>query len=395
MMRTPYRLTWLIALTLWLVLPVLAGAETITAKEITVFDGNKGWVHDGITYRLACGVNLVQAANGDLLMTWLSGTDSEPSTDNCILVARSTDGGFTWSEPSIIVPAAEDAGGLTNIFRGEDGQLVGLGAYWPSEEEYTVWYYFRMTSDDNGQTWSTHEPFTLFDNHASLGQRIKLDDGRWLFPASIFLKREQPLHGDLETLAKTATEEQAQALAKTIAEPNPDKFARVLHGCLSVFADDASAGNLTLGGQVANRPMGLIEPTVVQLKDGTVVMLMRAQSGGFLWESRSSDRGMTWSPAVQSDIPNPSALAQLLRLRDGRIALFHNPSGGKVGKRGPRDPLAMWISDDEMKTWSVKQNLAGGGQCAYPNALETDDGRLLVGYDRNRREARVIHVSFE
>lgn len=395
MMRTQCRLNGLIASVLLLVLPVLASAETITAKEITVFDGNQGWVHDGVTYRLACGVNLVQTANGDLLMTWLSGTDSEPSTDNCILIARSSDGGFTWSEPSIIVPAAEDAGGLTNIFRGENGQLVGLGANWPSEDEYTTWYYFRMTSDDNGQTWSQHEPFTLFDNHASLGHRIKLDDGRWLFPASIFLKRQHPLHGDLDALAHAATEQEAQALADKFPEPNPDKMARFLHGCMSVFADDASADHLTLGGQVSNRPLGLLEPTVVQLKDGTVVMLMRAQSGGFLWQSISRDRGQTWSPAVPSAIPNPSSLAQLLRLRDGRIALFHNPSGGKVGKRGPRDPLAMWLSDDEMKTWSVKQNLAGGGQCAYPNALETDDGRLLVGYDRNRREARVIHVSFE
>ncbi len=368
--------------------------ETITTQDVTVFDGQKGWEHNGITYRLACGVNLIELPNRDLLMTWLSGTDSEPSTDNCILASRSTDGGWTWSEPWIFVPAGKDAGGLTSLFIGDENQLVAFGAYWPSEDEYTTWYYFRMESRDNGHTWSPRKTFTVYDNHACLAHRIKLDDGRWLFPASIFNKREKGLHGDLNALAHARNEEEAQALAEKFPEPNSDKFARVLHGCMAFLSDGQSATSLYPGGSVNNRPMGLIEPSVVQLKDGTVVMLMRAQVGGFLWESRSHDRGMSWTPAVETTIPNPSTLAHVLRLGDGRIALFNNPTGGKIGAHGPRNPLAMWISNDEMQSWPVKHDIASGAKCAYPKAIETNNGRLLVGYDRDRRQVRVIHVTF-
>jgi hypothetical protein len=372
-----------------------ADQVSVRTQEVVVFDGEKGWEHNGITYRLACGVNLVQAANGELMMTWLSGTDSEPSTDNCILVARSSDGGWTWSQPEIMVPAGENAGGMTNIFQGDQGQMVALGAHWPVEDEYMTWYYFRQESYDNGRTWSAEEPFTLWNNRACLGRRIKLDDGRWLYPASVFIPRDRPLHGDFEHLAKARNETEAVALEAVFPEPNKDKFARVLHGCMAFLSDDMSGNNLEPGGLVSNRPMGLIEPSVVQLNDGTVVMLMRAQVGGFLWESRSYDRGQTWTPAEQTNIPNPSALAFVLKLNNGDIALFNNPTGGKLGGYGPRDPLAMWVSNDDMKSWAIKQVIASGARCAYPMAIETEDGRLLVAYDRDRRQVRLIHVGFE
>lgn len=374
--------------------PAVSARKPVNAKEVTVFDGYKGWEHDGIIYRLACGVSIAEAGNGDLLAYWLSGADTEPSPDNCILLARSSDGGHTWSEPSVFIPAGEHAGAVSNLFATESGQLVALGAQWPSEEEYTRWNYFRMTSDDHGKTWSSPQPINLRDGRAALGRRIRLSDGRWLFPSNLFLPRAKPLHGTYEQLAKATSETEAAGLAETGAEVNNVKFSRFLHGCMSFIADDAFT-TFEPGGIVNNRPLGLLEPTVIQLKDGSVVMLMRAEWGGFLWKSVSTDGGRTWSPAEQTDIPNPSSLADLMRWPDGRIFLLHNPNGGKVGGRGSRDPLAMWVSDDEMKTWSAKATLASGARCAYPHALRTRDGKLLVAYDRDRRQVRVVHVNVD
>ena len=367
----------------------------IGTVETVVFDGNAGWVHEGVTYRLACAVNIVEAGNGDLLVTWLSGSDKEPAPDNCVLMARSKDGGQTWSEPRVFIPAGENAAHITNLYRAADGTLVALGAHWPAEDEYTTWYYFRMISDDHGEMWSDAEPFTLLENRASLGRRIKLDDGAWLFPGTCFQKRDTPLHGSLEAIAETADEAQARNLAEHYAEPNLNKFSRFIHGCIGFRASDDLANELTPSGRIDNRPLGLIEPSAVQLKGGTVLMLMRAEWGGFLWVSRSSDRGLTWTPAEPTDIPNPSSMAQLLRLRDGRIALFHNPTGGEVGKRGPRDPLEMWISDDEAQSWSGKHVIASGGRCAYPHAIEIADGRILVAYDRDRRGVRLVRIDLK
>jgi predicted neuraminidase len=200
------------------------------------------------------------------------------------------------------------------------------------------------------------------------------------------------LHGDFAAIAHVESESQAAVLSQQFPEPNTNKFSRFLHGCTAFLAGDESARELEPLGRIDNRPLGLIEPSVVQLTEGTIVMLMRAEWGGFLWESRSHDRGATWTPATPTEIPNPSSMAQLLRLNDGRIALFLNPTGGEVGRRGPRDPLSVWISDDEMKTWGQRAVIATGGRCAYPHAIQTSDGTLLVAYDRDRRGVRLVRV---
>lgn len=364
----------------------------INTMETVVFDGNTGWTHQEVTYRLACAVNIVEAGNGDLLVTWLSGSDKEPSPDNCVLMARSTNNGKTWSQPQVLIPAGKNAAHITNLYRSSDDTLMALGAYWPAEDEYTTWYYFRMTSDDHGHTWTDPKPFTLLNNRASLGRRIPLNGGTWLFPGTCFQERDVPLHGSIEAIAAAEDETQAVLLADRYDEPNTNKFSRFLHGCLAFSTGDDQASILEPSSRINNRPLGLIEPSAVQLTDGTIAMLMRAEWGGFLWESRSKDLGKTWSPADQTDIPNPSSMAQLLRLTDGRIALFHNPTGGEVGQRGPRNPLELWISNDEMRTWSEKTVIAHGGRCAYPHAIESMDGQILVAYDRDRRGVRLVRI---
>lgn len=147
-------------------------------------------------------------------------------------------------------------------------------------------------------------------------------------------------------------------------------------------------------GRIANRPMGLLEPTAVTLKDSRVVMIMRAEMGGFLWRAESKDNGRTWSKAWETDIPNPTAKAHMIRMGDGRIALIHNANGGIKGQYDSRDPLSIWISNDEMNGWAIKEDVITGGRLAYPNAIALD-GKLVFAYDHNRREVRFVEVEFK
>jgi hypothetical protein len=141
----------------------------------------------------------------------------------------------------------------------------------------------------------------------------------------------------------------------------------------------------------------------MQMRDGRIVMLMRAEWGGFLWRAESLDNGRTWTQAWETDIPNPSSHTSLIRLPDRRIALIHNPAGRK-GTRGPRNPISIWLSDDELESWSVKQTLiatsdnyrphnwpAGLDGLAYPHA-QILDGKLVFVYDRNRRDAMFVEL---
>jgi predicted neuraminidase len=364
----------------------------IGVTEHVVFDGLKGWEKDGLTYRLACGALLVVAPNGDLLCSWLSGTDNEPSTDNCVLMARSTDKGKTWSDPSILIPAGGMAGAVTSIYPTSDGRLLLFGAHWPSEEQYTVWHYFRMESKDSGLTWSDPKPFVVHDNHACFGEPVHLANGELLFPVSFFQKRVKPLSGPVMKLAQAKTEEEALAIPPTESGDGGGKFSTHLHGSSVLIAKDENATEFAEYGKVCNRPLGLLEPTCIQLKDGRIVMLMRAEFGGFLWRSDSSDNGRTWTEAWQTDIPNPTSLPYLIRLNDGRIALIHNARGGVVGANSHRDPLSIWISNDELKSWSLKADVIRGGSLAYPNP-KILDGRLVFAYDHNRRQVRFVEVT--
>ena len=177
-------------------------------------------------------------------------------------------------------------------------------------------------------------------------------------------------------------------------EADPDKFATHLH-CSYVFETNEELSEFKMLGGVSNRPLGLLEPAIIELKSGRLVMLLRAEFGGFLWRTDSDDGGKTWCPAYQTDIKNPTTLATITRLPDGRIALFHNDNGGVVGKNAVRDPLSIWISDDEMESWYIKENVATGGNFSYPSPLILDNGKLVFTYDLNRRQTVFVEVEIE
>lgn len=366
-------------------------------REKTIFNGYDGWTHDGITFRLACAPDIMQAPNGDLLVTWLTGSDGEPAGDNCVAMLRSADGGKTWAEPVMFVPPGADngAGALYTV----GGHMVAMFARWPLSDSYTVWHYSRGESYDNGHTWqdirdyplTTKEGFSISLSRPIYSRR----QGGWIFCASTFQRREKPLIGSAYALSQAKTEEEAARIVSTEQEDRKaGKFGTHLHGCGVVFAnDDMSA--FTYRGGVANRPMGLLEPTIVELSDGRLVMLMRAEWGGFLWRTESADGGYTWTPAVQTEIRNPTTKPFMMRLSDGRIVLVHNDSGGEVGRSAPRDPLSVWVSDDELQSFSVKEDIITGGKLAYPDARQLDDGRIVMVYDRDRRTIEFVEVELD
>ena len=340
-------------------------------------------------YRLACGPLLVQAKNGDILCAWLSGGDTEPNIDNCVLLARSNDLGKSWSDPKVMIPPDSMASALSSITVADDGTMIALGAWWPSEMKYTKWYYFRMESFDNGLTWSEPEPITLREDGSIAIMPPKKDEDGYLIAAQFFDERPVPLRGAARDLVNVQTEEEAKKLPPQDGEP--DKYHTHLHGCSLVFADDKMR-KFTECGKIDNRPLGLLEPTAIRTKDGGIVMFMRAESGGFLWRAQSDDNGKTWTKAVQTDIKNPTSLSCVIRLADGRIALINNNSGGVVGSKAKRDPLTISVSSDELKSWDFHEDIISGGELAYPNAIILNDGRLVFAYDRDRREIRFVEV---
>jgi hypothetical protein len=129
---------------------------------------------------------------------------------------------------------------------------------------------------------------------------------------------------------------------------------------------------------------GNIQPSIAKRKDGSLYTLMRDNGPPpkRLHASESRDRGETWSPVVDSDLPNPGAGAEITGLADGRWALIYNDT-----EQG-RHSLAVAISDDEGRTWKWKRHLeaapAGRGEeFHYPSIIQARDGTLHASYSYN------------
>jgi hypothetical protein len=141
------------------------------------------------------------------------------------------------------------------------------------------------------------------------------------------------------------------------------------------------------------RYFGWAEPSIVELADGTIKMLIRADGlGGVLYAAESKDGGKTWpEKAIKTDIPNPGSKATLHSLGGDVVALVHNPNPKR------RTPLALWISFDGMKTWPYRRTLVAEsvdgpkGNLNYPEGFVSKDRRWLhIVFDNNRHQAVYI-----
>jgi hypothetical protein len=146
---------------------------------------------------------------------------------------------------------------------------------------------------------------------------------------------------------------------------------------------------------------GAIEPTLLEMRDGRVWMLVRDR-GGRLWQSFSADGGQHWpalerSPFISSDSP-----ADLFRLRNGKILLLTNAcqnwSNSKSYAMGGREVLHAAISSDEGRTWHGfreilhETNVASKGDrgSSYASVAENSDGKIVLVSGQGERNRAIV-----
>jgi predicted neuraminidase len=160
---------------------------------------------------------------------------------------------------------------------------------------------------------------------------------------------------------------------------------------LPLYSDTFSASLMVISDDRGDtwrpsRPLigfGNIQPSLVRRIDGGLVAFMRDNGPRRrIRLSTSMDEGMTWSPVVDSEFPNPGAGIEAIRLANGDWALVYNDLA--VG----RHSLAVSLSDDEGVTWKWTRHLerlqSGQGQFHYPSIIQASDGWIHVTYTRRR-----------
>lgn len=138
---------------------------------------------------------------------------------------------------------------------------------------------------------------------------------------------------------------------------------------------------------------GAMEPTVVELSDGRLYMLIRTshpwQDRVWFWEASSADGGLTWTNIRNSRILASTCCGTLTRLSDGRISLLWNrPEIGRPYNRNTRAELSMSLSADECRTWSRPVVVSGRplqpgeeyykARQSYPYLYERRPGELWI-----------------
>ena len=108
----------------------------------------------------------------------------------------------------------------------------------------------------------------------------------------------------------------------------------------------------------------------------------------------STDDGRTWSTLTPSSVPHVKSRFFIRRLNSGRLLLVrHDPENGDFadGKsKGSRSHLKAYLTDDDGATWQGGLLLDERTGVSYPDGDQTEDDRIVVTYDFDRKGAREI-----
>jgi len=336
-----------------------AAAEkpAVDAGDIRMVHVYKGTPPD----HCVCDQSLQVLPNGEWAIFFMTGGDTEPRRENYIAQCRSTDRGATWGRPQPVLRFEDRACLISEVIvHGPEIRIMAV----THDGYFEHWRNFTLTSTDNGATWGEPEPFAPLSHRVFIRNRYMASWGEWILPFQSY-----------DTVPDPAV------------SPLRDGSHKDAYNGVLVSQDEGRTWTRSaLTGPVA----GWAENNVVELSDGRLVMLIRADRRGYLLRSDSADRGRTWSAPVPADIPNPGSKFRLFRLHTGRIVLVHNASPTP----GVRNPLAIWSSDDDMQSWPHRRVITDfPGQLQYPDGVADEgENRIHFAFDYNRHDLIFVSV---
>jgi predicted neuraminidase len=130
----------------------------------------------------------------------------------------------------------------------------------------------------------------------------------------------------------------------------------------------------------ASKPLlgfGAIQPTVLRRDDGELVAYMRDNGlENRVKTASSKDDGITWGAVSATELLNPGAGIDGVRLANGHWLLVYNDTSDG------RNSLAASVSDDEGRSWKWSRHLEHEptGSFHYPAVIQGADGTIHVVY---------------
>lgn len=293
-----------------------------------------------------------RTAKGRVFASWFTGGPKEPSPDNTVVLSRSDDGGKTFNSPEAMALPLSDG---TRCFdptlwidpKGRLWYVFNRGN--KDTAKHDVWARICDDPDASLPVWGAEfrvgydVPFAFRMNKPTV-----LSSGEWIMPVT---HAAEPAHDWFPF----ATQLQGVGIS------NDEGRSWKLHGALKA-------------------PKWALECMITQLRDGRLWLLTRT-GGGFLWESHSADKGVTWDEPKASTIANPGSRFFIRRLASGNLLLVNHH------KFKGRSHLTAQLSADDGATWNDGLLLDERGGVSYPDGVQDKDGLIWITYDRDRNGA--------
>jgi predicted neuraminidase len=334
---------------------------------------------------------IVECPNGDLLVCWFHGSGERTADDVKVEGARLQKGSKTWKRFTMAdTPNYPD----TNCTMFIDPQQR-LWLMWPTilaNEWHTALMKYRVSTDyqkgEGPPRWDLNDVLHITPGpefEATVTQAVAAyEAANKDAPA----ERQQVIRDYIERTRKNATDKLYRRLGwMTRAHPFVLDGKRLI---VPLYSDGFSFSLMAITDDwgknwTTSTPLvgaGNIQPSIVKRKDGSLFTLMRDNGPApkRLQMSESRDAGKTWSPVVDSTIPNPGSGAEITSLINGHWALIYNDT-----ERG-RNSLAIAISTDEGQSWKWKRHLEfdppgpEAGAFHYPSIIQARDGSLHASY---------------
>lgn len=299
------------------------------------------------------------------------------------VLTRSTDEGRTWSKPKVVPDDSWTGVECSGVTELADGTIL-LNQYrfdWrPVDAARRLWaegLLIPFTLDPDEQRW-----------------RPVVDERDWARHPLSYARADHGSYVHRSTDGGESWETTRLDIAPYQAAFSPKGATQLPDGevllALGSHEHDPLASTLLVrssdGGRTWSRPTevacvpGLIfsEPAVVVAGADRLLVFSREETTGFVYQSVSMDRGLTWLPPERLRLWGHPTHA--LRMGDGRVIIVY-------GVRRPPFGINASLSEDEGRSWgpeiAIRSGLAdtrSGFDLGYPSVLEYRTGELFVTY---------------
>jgi sialidase-1 len=349
--------------------PAMEAVSINSAPTVQYMKGN-------LDYGMTIGIE--RTSRGRIWCCWVGGGDDSKAF---FCLAWSDDDGETWTDTRAVLDPHDS--NLPENRRTIVGNLWcdPDGCLWLFFDEAMTYYdgrggtwYTRCNNpDDNAPKWSKPKYVGI---GFCLNKPTVLSNGDWILAESLW-KREV-----IDILLD-------KGRTKNIYHNAYHQYDSLRKANVFISEDKGEHWQLYPGVAVPGARHD--ENMLVELKDHSVMMTIRSQSG-WIYKSVSKDGGRTWSCPEQY-LPQVNSRHFIRKLSNGKLLLVKHGKIDELTK--DRSHLMAFLSDDDGVTWRGGLELDERSGISYPDGFEAPDGYIYISYDRNRsKDGEILLARF-